>query len=162
MAQGGLSHSQFLPRLHRVQANAGSHCEGLVFFTGHSILLTDLPRCGALESSRSSFDCAQFVWRVGSLRSRTLIHTLVLFFHITTLRDILWHATKCEALVDMAVNVSPGAQCAFVDTLCSTQELKHVTLWRCALSRFPFFLSCPRVGIATRCVCNVVRHKDLE
>ena len=38
----------------------------LSVLTGHSILLTELPICGALESSRSSFDLrAQFVWRVG-------------------------------------------------------------------------------------------------
>ena len=139
----------------------GQPLRGPSVLTAHSILLTDL-QC--VEHSRAH---ALLLTRVLSLHGGWVHfapehqHTLVLLFHITTLREILWHATKCEALVDMAVNVSPSAQRAFVHTLCSTQELKHVTLWRCAPSRFPFFLSCPRVGIATRCV-TPARHKDLD
>ena len=78
-----------------------------------------------------------------------------LFFHITTLRDILWHATKCEALVDMAVNVSPSAQCAFVDTLLNAGTQARDPLAMCIVAvSFCSFVSqsrhCNKV-----CVCNV-------
>ena len=43
---------------------------------------------------------------------------------------------------------------ALVDTLCSTQELKHVTFWRCALPRFPFFFRVPE-SVLQQSVCNV-------
>ena len=55
MAQGGLSHSQFFTTAPPRPSQRGQPPRGPSVLTGHSILLTDLPKCGALESSRSSF-----------------------------------------------------------------------------------------------------------
>ena len=82
MTQGGLTHSQNFTAAPSRPSQRGQPLRGLSVLTGHSILLTDLPICEALESSRSSFDSrAQFVWRVGSLRSRTLTRTCLVLSH---------------------------------------------------------------------------------
>ena len=60
-------------------------------------------------------------------------HTLVFFFHITTSRDILWHATKCEALVDMAVfRVHVFLVPLVARDLCLTSSL-FLLVWLCEL-----------------------------